>query len=221
MRGGVASIFAASVGLLVVSAAALGINLYSVRDRFASVEHTNELIRDVAAAQRALSEAQSGERSYLLTGDAGYRDAYTTARAEIPRLLDALGRLVADNPPQVERLKALRPLVEARLAEMERGMALGPGREADVLAFLRAAQAAHLGPQMTAQFEQLRQVEMSMLDQRQEQADHILVLATVLAVTLSVRPWSARLSAPICSNGAGPRIACTAPGKTWRKASSH
>ena len=70
-------------------------NLNRLRDSFAWVEHTNEVLRNISAVERALLQAESGERGYLLTGENSYLESYTSASAEIPQLLETLKRLVS------------------------------------------------------------------------------------------------------------------------------
>jgi CHASE3 domain sensor protein len=69
LPGRVSGSVAIALGLFVGAAAALNLNLFRLRDSFAWVEHTNEVLRNISASERALLEAESGERGYLLTGD--------------------------------------------------------------------------------------------------------------------------------------------------------
>jgi hypothetical protein len=51
---------AIALGLFVATAMALNLNLSRLRDSFAWVEHTNELLRNISVSERALLEAKSG-----------------------------------------------------------------------------------------------------------------------------------------------------------------
>ena len=164
----------------------MGLNLVRLRESFAGVEHTNEVLRNVAAAERALLEAESGERGYLLTGDGSYLDSYNRSRTEIPSLLEALGRLIADNPDQVQRLTALRGSIESRLAELKQVVELGPARAAEALAILQTARSRQLTPQIEEQLGQMRRVELSLLDERQQSVDRVTILATIIAAAMGV-----------------------------------
>ena len=57
-----------SVTLALFLVVALTFNLNRLRDSFAWVEHTNEVLRNISAVERALLQAESAERGYLLTG---------------------------------------------------------------------------------------------------------------------------------------------------------
>jgi CHASE3 domain sensor protein len=62
-----------------------------------------------------LSQAQSAERGFVLTGKDELLAPALGAPAEIERNLRRLNRLVADDPKQVENVKRLEPLVQQRL----------------------------------------------------------------------------------------------------------
>jgi CHASE3 domain sensor protein len=77
-----------------------------------------------------LSQAQSAEQGFLLTGKDELLAPAIGAPAEIEKHLRRLNRLVEDDPKQVERVKRLQPLVQERLnfiasvviARKQRGM---------------------------------------------------------------------------------------------------
>ena len=186
LPGRVSATLAIALGLFVVAAIAMGLNLVRLRQSFVWVEHTNEVLRNFAAVERSLLEAESGERGYLLTGEGSYLDGYNRSRTEIPSLLEALGRLIADNPDQLQRLSALRGSIEARLAELKLVVELGPARAADALAILRTARSRQLMPQIEEQLGQMRRVELSLLDERQQSVDRVAILATTMAAAMSV-----------------------------------
>jgi two-component system sensor kinase FixL len=182
----VPGLLAIALGLFVVAAIALSLNLTRLRDSFAWVEHTNEVLRNVAAAQRALLEAESGERGYLLTGESSYLDSYNRSWAQIRGLFDLLSQLVSDNPDQTQRLSELRQSIDARLAEFRQAVELGPARLNDALAILRTARSRQLTPQIEDKFAQFRQAELSLLEERQRTTDFAVVLATSFAAAMGI-----------------------------------
>ena len=104
LSGRVPGLLAVALGLSIIAAAALSLNLTRLRESFAWVEHTNDTLRNSAAAERALLEAESGERGYLLTGEISYLNSYNRSLAQIPGLLKSLEQLVSENPDQTKRL---------------------------------------------------------------------------------------------------------------------
>jgi PAS domain S-box-containing protein len=79
-------------------------------------EHTNLLLL-------AVTDAETGQRGYLLTGDTGYLTPYRQALETIQKELDVLRNSVP-RPAQRERLQRLRALIQAKVEEMTRGVDL-------------------------------------------------------------------------------------------------
>jgi two-component system, LuxR family, sensor kinase FixL len=181
LPGRVSAFVAITLALFVGAAVALNLNLSRLRDSFAWVEHTNEVLRDISACERALLEAESGERGYLLTGDSSYLDSYNRSQAQIARIPDLLRQLVSDNPDQTRRLDDLNQSINARLEEFQHAIEAGPGRLNDALAILTTARSTRLTPQIEDEIAQFRQVELSLLDERQQNADRAAVMATFFA----------------------------------------
>jgi CheY-like chemotaxis protein/CHASE3 domain sensor protein len=71
------------------------------------VQHTHEVLLQVRGVVSGLTEAETGERGYLLTGDERYLASYNAAISGIPGLLGRLQDMIADNPRQVQRASAL------------------------------------------------------------------------------------------------------------------
>jgi two-component system sensor kinase FixL len=194
LPGPVSGAFSVAVAMFVVAAIALAVNLSRQRESFGWVEHTNEVLRDTSALEKAILEAESGERGYLLTGESAYLDSYNRAQAEIPRLLAALREAVSDNPGQVQRLDELRPSIDARLAEFKQTIELGPTRLNEALAILRTAQFRRLTSLIEEKLGQFRQAELTLLGERQQRAGRNTVVATLIAAVMAV---SAMLSAAL------------------------
>ncbi|HXO15351.1 MAG TPA: CHASE3 domain-containing protein [Steroidobacteraceae bacterium] len=82
-------------------------------------QHTYEVIGEVRGLLNALIDAETGERGYLLTGDAGFLAPFRSGAAAVGPRLASLRQLTADNPRQQGRLDALEPLARAELAQLE------------------------------------------------------------------------------------------------------
>jgi two-component system sensor kinase FixL len=186
LPGRVSGLLALALGLFIVAAIALSFNLARLRESFAFVEHTNEVLRNIAAAERALLEAESGERGYLLTGESTYRDSYDRAQAQIPGLLESLRQFVSDNPDQTRHLIELRISIEARLDEFKQAVELGRARLNEALAILSTARSRQLTPQIEQQLSQFTKAELSLLEERQRNADRVTVLATAIAAAMGI-----------------------------------
>jgi two-component system sensor kinase FixL len=177
--GSVTGLLAFALVLFAIAAIFLGVNLTRLRQSFTYVQHTNEVLRNLAAAERQLLTAESGERGFLLTGEASYLNAYAQARDSLPGTLATLRQLTSDNPAQTARLDDLRASIDARLAEFAEVVVLGPSRLQDALAILSTARSRQLTPLIEARLGELRDAELSQLDERQRNVDRSAVLATV------------------------------------------
>src|SRR6267378_3833942 len=67
-----------------------------------------------------LVDAETGQRGYLLTGDDAYLEPYREAIKNLDQVMGQLKVLTAGNPRQQERLQALEPLIERKLAILQR-----------------------------------------------------------------------------------------------------
>jgi signal transduction histidine kinase/CHASE3 domain sensor protein len=80
----------------------------------------------VIAALRLLlasaTDAETGERGYIITGQEDYLEPYQSAMQNVSRALGELRRLTADDPVQQRRLGLLDPLLAERLAVLKQGI---------------------------------------------------------------------------------------------------
>ena len=124
--------------LLVLGLGVLGVRLtqQSVEARF-WVSHSNEVIWTTARLVLALGDAGRALQGWLLTNDKDYLTIKTDAMAEIEPSLQRLAELVSDNADQVRAINELRPIVRARVAEIEEALNVarisGPDAVAEVL----------------------------------------------------------------------------------------
>ncbi len=88
------------------------------------VEHTLQALRASALLLATIVDAESGQRGYLLTGDNRQLAPYQTALLNQQQARQALRQLTADNAGQQARITRLDRLVETRLSEMSRILAL-------------------------------------------------------------------------------------------------
>ncbi|HMJ04782.1 MAG TPA: CHASE3 domain-containing protein [Chthoniobacterales bacterium] len=99
-------------------------NLQRLARNEALVVHTHEVLDQVRDVLMTLADAESGQRSYILTGQADYLEGCRAAFAEVASHLDRARALTVDNPVQQTRLARLAPMVSDRLASLQKGIAL-------------------------------------------------------------------------------------------------
>jgi len=82
------------------------------------VTHTYQVLDTSSSLLTQLSDAETGQRGYLLTGEERYLEPYRSALDQIEKAFATLAALTSDNPKQQGRLVTLRPLLAAKLDEL-------------------------------------------------------------------------------------------------------
>ena len=101
----------------------VGLQTYRNTARFAEAaqwrEHTYEVLNALDNTVGQLSDAETGQRGYLLLGEDVYLEPYRAAIRNIHKTVGELKTLTSDNPTQQKRIQILEPLVEEKLAELQ------------------------------------------------------------------------------------------------------
>jgi signal transduction histidine kinase/DNA-binding response OmpR family regulator/CHASE3 domain sensor protein len=90
----------------------------TLRDNSGMVAHTHEVIVAVGDILSLVTDAETGQRGYLLTGDPEYLEPYNEALRKIDVRVADLARLIADNPEQKERFQTIKGDIAAKQAEL-------------------------------------------------------------------------------------------------------
>ena len=72
-----------------------------------------------------LQDAETSQRSYLLTGNESYLQTFTNAEHAFPAAFDGLAEFAMRDRARQKDLLELRGLIELKLAELRQGIALG------------------------------------------------------------------------------------------------
>lgn len=80
------------------------------------VEHTYRVRIALSDLLSDLTDTETGQRGYVITGDDSYLEPYQNAITAIESHLTSLKELVKDNESQRRRLDAIEPLIDSRLA---------------------------------------------------------------------------------------------------------
>jgi PAS domain S-box-containing protein len=118
-------------GFVIATAILVFVGWLSYRNtaRFAEADawqnHTYKVLNTLNVTVARLVDAETGQRGYLLTGDEAYLEPYRAAIKNIDQTIGNLKNLTSDNPNQQKRIQILEPLVETKLAELQRTIDLG------------------------------------------------------------------------------------------------
>jgi methyl-accepting chemotaxis protein len=115
-------------GLVLVILIAIGAVSYSSTAKFMYsadwVAHTYDVLDNLGGFLSGMTDAETGQRGYVITGQDRYLDPYRNALAAVDQRLKSLRKLTADNPAQQRRLDALEPLVGSKFAELQETITL-------------------------------------------------------------------------------------------------
>jgi signal transduction histidine kinase len=120
----VAAGFATALVVLGLVAALAYRNVTWLVDNTTRLGRTHAVLHTLDQTASGLSDAETGSRGYVITGDTRYLAPYQKSRAEVARLIDDLQRLTADNPRQQHRLVRLQSLVAHKFDVMEQTVML-------------------------------------------------------------------------------------------------
>lgn len=108
-------------GLIIIAASALlpyhNVQLLQRSERW--VDHTMTVLQAADTLRIAVTDAESGQRGFLLTQDATYLEPYNSARQNISHQLDLLVSLAADNPEQLQKLENIKALIQLKFDELQ------------------------------------------------------------------------------------------------------
>ncbi|MCP3059817.1 response regulator [Myxococcus sp. K38C18041901] len=142
-------------------------SLESHADAAALVRHTMEVVERMKTLLSGLKDAETGQRGYLLTADRTYLEPYTSASRSIPEQLASIRESVSDNAAQVQRVDALRPLVEAKLAELQATIDLKTGGQGEIaLVRVRSNEGIELMNRIRVLVDQMENEERRLLADR-------------------------------------------------------
>ncbi len=111
------------VAILVLVVGSLGVaSIRQYRGAVALVDHTREVQGVLSRLLQRLTDAETGERGYLLTGTEEFLQPYRTAARDVADGVSTLRTLTGDNPAQQGRLDSLATAVAVRLDSLAHGI---------------------------------------------------------------------------------------------------
>jgi signal transduction histidine kinase len=113
---------------LVAAAASLSSRVAVVEDAW--VGHTQQVAIDLAAISQRLTDAEAGERGYIITGDVRFLAPYRGAARDVARGLDDLRSFTIDNPVQTPRIDSLSAVADRSFKWLDAAMVLRRDRGA-------------------------------------------------------------------------------------------
>jgi methyl-accepting chemotaxis protein len=150
-----------------------------VIDSNRSVARTHEVLATLEQVLSLLKDAETGQRGFLLTGEASYLQPYEAARQNIAAALAHLRELTRDNAAQQQRLNDLEPRVRDKLKELQKTIELRQkekGLDA-ALEVVRSGEGKALMDEARNIIGAMRDEENAQLQRRDADAEHWNTLA--------------------------------------------
>ena len=89
------------------------------REDIGWVTHTHLVLEGLDAVSANMTDAETGQRGFLLTGQEAYLEPYNDALNHVQESIRVLRALTSDNPAQQRNLDRLEPVVALKLAELQ------------------------------------------------------------------------------------------------------
>lgn len=152
------------------------------------VVRTEKVLKLLSEVQAYMSDAETGQRGYVITGEERYLDPYLAANRALDAKLQELRALIADNREQVSRLDQLQPLLREKFDEL--GLTITARKQADGFSAAADMVRSDVGKQIMdrirAQIDAMQSHEEALLMQRaaEAQGDSALTLGAFALATL-------------------------------------
>ncbi|MEH2057214.1 MAG: response regulator [Nostoc sp.] len=150
--------------------------------------HTYQVLSQLEDLNLQLTNAETGQRGYIITGEQRYLEPYNAAIQVMNQKVKELLRLTADNPNQQNRLDILQPLLTERMAVMKDVIEL---RQSQGLEASQKAVLTDQGKQLMDKIQQLIQAmkneENTLLEKRSAKAKaagHQTIASIVCSIPL-------------------------------------
>ena len=162
-----------------------------IQDR---ADRSARIIRTLEATLGRMADGETGQRGYLLTGDARYLEPYEAAERDVAGYLALLDTLTAREPQQHARLDTLAGISRSKFAELDRTLTLRRDQGLDAaLAVVNNDSGKNLMDDARRVTNDMEENETSLLQARLDREERysrqvrvLLVAGSLLAVAASL-----------------------------------
>lgn len=152
--------------------------------------HSRAILSELEGMMTALTEAESGQRGYLLTGYVLYLEPYRKALSTLPGRLTRLESMVANNPDQKRRVNELSRLLDQRRRDLGQAVVMHrTGKKEGALTVMKSGRGKRLmdrSRQAASAVANQVQSELAQNEQRARRAMQRTVLAVLIATFLAL-----------------------------------
>lgn len=179
-----------SLVLVILAAVASLILVQGISRQNKDVEHSYDVRNQARELTIALSETQSSQRGYVLTGDQNYFEPYRRGTAAVETRLASLMAATAGDPEQAPKIASMAAPIAAALAELQQTIDLvGSGQADEARGLVQSGREVQLLDDLRRSLEQFIDEENQILHARNhsvEQWRRWLVAAIVVSLAAAV-----------------------------------
>ena len=177
----------AGFALLIVLGLAVAWLVVRTQESNQTVAHTYEVEVTLSDIRILTERAEAARRGFLLEPNERFLGIFEESAARIPPLLDEIGQMVADNPAQLERVRALSALTADHLALMRESIATrqAEGLRPEDIGRVGEANVALIGEIRDLAFE-MSAAESALLRQRSEAQQAFLATSYVVMIVAGI-----------------------------------
>jgi methyl-accepting chemotaxis protein len=136
------------------------------------VAHTHKVLETLKSVLVHMTDAETGQRGYLLAGEERYLDPFTAGIQQLDGDIKQLRNLTHDNPNQQRRLDAIERQVSEKLAELKETIDLRKKKGFDAaLEVVRSDRGKNIMDEIRRLLNEMEGEEIDLLRQRTEQTE--------------------------------------------------
>ncbi|MEH2407685.1 response regulator [Nostoc sp.] len=152
--------------------------------------HTYQVLSQLEDLNLQVTNAETGQRGYIITGEQRYLEPYNDAIQVMNQKVKELQRLTADNPKQQQQLDVLQPLITQKLDELQETIDLrqNQGFEASQKVVLTDRGKQLMG-EIRKVIQTMKTEENTLLKQRSERA-RVAARQTIASIVYSIPLFS-------------------------------
>jgi PAS domain S-box-containing protein len=111
------------LGLMLINGGIAYWQIRQLHEHALWVSHTYQVLEVLESTVSTLTDAETGQRGYVITADPAYLEPYRATLTQFQEKLDQLARLTRDNPDQRERIPRFEELASKRLELLAKNVA--------------------------------------------------------------------------------------------------
>jgi methyl-accepting chemotaxis protein len=120
----IAAGFALALILLLTIGTVSYSSLTTLTDTSERVTHSHEVLQHISEVLSAMTDAETGQRGYIITGNESFLEPYNTGSRDAPLAIRALRQITAKDPNQQKRVDAAEQLIAAKLSVLTENLTL-------------------------------------------------------------------------------------------------